>query len=276
MDNTSASLNAPISSKEHAKPIASVARALAILSSFDLASTEMGVSEIAHLVDLHKSTAYRLLTTLESEGFVNKTARSKYVLGRKAFELAAVAYGQGGLRRVVRAELQRLVERTRETAHLAVLDGAEILYVEKVESERALRMPSAVGHRQPARLTALGKAMLAHTSTDHLQRLCAHWRAEIGDAQVDELIRGVRAVYRDGYALDVEELEPGLMCVAAPVLTQSREAYAAVSIAGPVTRLRDNVEQEASYVRECCDSLSSQLGASVEWLGNYRISPDES
>ena len=246
-------------------------RALAILSSFDLDHSEVGVSQVAELVGLHKSTAHRLLATLESQGFVSKTERSKYVLGRKVFELGAVAYAQGGFHGIVLEELGRLVERTSETAHLAVLDDAEVLYLEKVESKRTLRMPSAVGRRQPAHRTALGKVLLAHLDDRGLERVHERRRDDSGAARADEFMRELQAVRADGYAVDHEEIEIGLVCIAAPVTTLSGEVCAAVSISGPKARLQDDVQDNALLVRECCGALSIRLGSSLEWLRSYRV-----
>lgn len=246
-------------------------RALAILSLFDLDHTEVGVSQVAELVGLHKSTAYRLLQTLESQGFVSKTERSKYVLGRKVFELGAVAYAQGGFHGIVLEELGRLVERTNETAHLAVLDDAEVLYLEKVESQRTLRMPSAVGRRQPADRTALGKVLLAHLDARGLRRLRELRCEQFDEECADGFMRHLQTVRANGYAVDHEEIELGLMCIAAPVTTLSGEVCAAVSLSGPTSRLHDDVEEKALLVRECAGALSIRLGANLSWLRSYRV-----
>lgn len=251
-------------------------RALAILSSFDLDHAEVGVSQVAELVGLHKSTAHRLLATLESQGFVSKTERSKYVLGRKIFELGAVAYAQGGFHGIVLEELGRLVERTNETAHLAVLDDAEVLYLEKVESKRTLRMPSAVGRRQPAHRTALGKVLLAHLDPGGLDRLHQRRHEDSGADRADAFMRELQAVRADGYAVDHEEIEIGLVCIAAPVTTLSGEVCAAVSISGPKARLEHDVDENAMLVRECCGALSIRLGSSLEWLRSYRVEAERS
>ena len=251
-------------------------RALAILSSFDLDHSEVGVSQVAELVGLHKSTAHRLLATLESQGFVSKTDRSKYVLGRKIFELGAVAYAQGGFHGIVLEELGRLVERTRETAHLAVLDNAEVLYLEKVESKRTLRMPSAVGRRHPAHRTALGKVLLAHLDSGGLDRLHERRREDSGTERAEAFMRELQAVRADGYAVDREEIEIGLMCIAAPITTLSGEVCAAVSISGPKARLANDVEGNALLVRECCGALSIRLGSSLEWLRSCRVEAERS
>jgi IclR family transcriptional regulator, KDG regulon repressor len=255
--------------------VTSVVRALSILSAFDLDRAEVGVSQVADLVGLHKSTPHRLLATLESQGFVSKTKRSTYVLGRKIFELGAVAYTQGGFHGIVLEELGLLVERTNETAHLAVLDDVEVLYLEKVKSKRTLRMPSAVGRRQPAHRTALGKVLLAHLQAAGLERLHDRRRQDSGPARANAFMRELHAVRGEGYAVDREEFEVGLVCIAAPI-TRSGEACAAVSISGPKARLGHGVEAKATLVRECCSALSIRLGSRLEWLCSYRVETERS
>jgi DNA-binding IclR family transcriptional regulator len=256
--------------------VTSVVRALAILSVFDLDHSEVGVSQVAERVGLHKSTAHRLLRTLESQGFVTKTARSKYVLGRKIFELGAVAYAQGGFHGIVLEELGRLMERTEETAHLAVLDDVDVLYLEKVESQRTLRMPSAVGRRQPANRTALGKVLLAHLDPMELSRLRRRLHDDADPLADDALMRELQTVRADGYAVDREKIEKGLMCIAAPVTTLAGEVCAAVSVSGPASRLHDDVEGKALLVRECCGALSIRLGSGLGWLRSYRVEAERS
>jgi DNA-binding IclR family transcriptional regulator len=245
-------------------PVEAVRRALRILSCFSLERPEIGVSDLARELGLHKSTIHRLLTTLESEGFIRQTQDSRYALSWKLFELGAAVPAWQGIRQLVLNVLNPLVTTTGETAHLAVLDGEEVLYLEKVESRHRLRMPSAVGRRVPAYCTALGKAMLADLDGQARERILArapfpaltrHTRTTAA-ALRSELTR----VRTQGYALDEEELEDGLMCVAAPVRDASGMTCAAISIAGPASRIGRRLESDIDAVRAAAKQLSQQLG----------------
>src|SRR2546422_7790744 len=117
-------------------PVESVRRALGVLRCFRVEQPELGVTEIARELQLSKSTVHRLLATLEAEGFVHHPNGSRYVLGWRAFELGAAVPAWSAIRQPVLRRLEALAASTGETAHLAVLDEGQVLYIEKVESDR--------------------------------------------------------------------------------------------------------------------------------------------
>jgi len=219
---------------------------------------------------MHKSTVYRLLTTLEEEGFVYQVDGSRYALGWRAFELGAAVSPWQAIRQPVLRVLESLVDQTRETAHLAVLDEGEVLYIEKVEAPRSLRMPSAVGRRVPVHCTALGKVLLAGLKDETVRTMIyssplrAFTRNTITDP--DRLREEIQLVRRQGYAVDREEIEEGLMCVGAPLIDDQGQTCAAISISGPSTRILRRLERHADAVREACRSLSDELGANARRL----------
>jgi DNA-binding IclR family transcriptional regulator len=261
-----------------ARDAGSVVRALRMLSAFDGEKPDLGVSEIARKVGLPKSTAHRLLHSLEAEGFVRRLSGSRYVLGWKLFELGTRVQEQGGLQSVVIEELSRLVTRTSENAHLAILDGGAVLYLEKVESPRSLRMPSAVGQRVPAHCTALGKVLLASLPDQQVgliskeHGLPAFTPATLTDFRA--LQDHLQMVRERGYAIDREEFEEGLLCIAAPIRNETNEVCAAVSISGPATRLDERIEDLAATVQECSEALSHKLGHAMAWLSNSGRGPE--
>jgi len=258
------------------QPVESVRRALRILRCFNIEADELGVSDIARKLGMHKSTVHRLLTTLEMEGFVHQVEGGRYALGWKLFELGEAVRGLQSTREVILRHLESLVGLTSETAHLAVFDDGDVLYVEKVESERPLRMPSSVGKRVPAHCTALGKVFLSGLSDtalwtqiySPLSRFTPH---TITDP--DELRTEVTKVRDRGYAIDHEEIEEGLMCVAAPIVDDRNVICAAVSIAGPVTRVGRQTDDIISAVLDTCSQLSAALGPKARHLGELATAP---
>jgi IclR family KDG regulon transcriptional repressor len=244
--------------------VEAVRRALQILTCFSLDRPELGVSDLARELGLHKSTIHRLLATLESEGFIRQTDTSRYALSWKLFELGAAVPAWQGVRHLVLNALTPLVTATGETAHLAVLDGEEVLYLEKVESSHRLRMPSAVGRRVPWYCTALGKAMLADADERHLEQVLARAPFPALTLHTRTTAAALRAelarIRIQGYALDNEELEDGLMCVAAAVRDPGGGTCAAISIAGPASRIRRRLKPHIDAVRAASAQLSHELG----------------
>jgi DNA-binding IclR family transcriptional regulator len=218
------------------------------------------VSELARRADLPKSTAFRLLACLEEAGYVDRMGTA-YCLGRRLFELGnQIAYCQpSGLRDIALPYLCELYERAHHIVHLAVLDGVDVLYLEKLFGHDPTKAPSHVGRRVPAACCALGKAMLAFGPPQSvrdviekgLQRRTPYTIA-YPKLFLDELAR----VRKDGVAYDREEVALGLTCVAAPVLRGER-AVAAVSVSGPTGRF--DPATMVNPVRKAAAAIADQL-----------------
>jgi DNA-binding IclR family transcriptional regulator len=217
----------------------SVGKALALLDALGAGGLSLGVSELARRVDLPKSTAFRLLSCLEEGGYVVRRAR-EYSLGRRLFELGnQIAYCQpSGLRDIALPFLSDLYERTHQTVHLAILDGVDVLYLEKLFGHQSTKSPSHVGRRVPATCCGLGKAILAFSSPAVVDEVIAHglpprtrYTISINQLFLQELAQ----IREQGVAFDREEVALGLTCVAAPILHGDR-AIAAISVTGSTTR----------------------------------------
>lgn len=253
--------------------VESVRRALRVLGAFSLDRPEVGISEIGEELGMHKSTVHRLLATLEVEGFVRSTDQGRYVLGWRVLELGAAVSAGGEIREKILDTLSHVVRSTGETAHLAVLDGGEVLYVEKVESERTLRMPSSVGRRLPAHVTALGKVLLSGLEESaRLKLIYGRELAPLTDRSIvdpDELRKAVAQAGERGYAIDDQEIDDGLICIAAPVTEPGGEISAAISISGPVSRVEPNLDAFIEVVVEAAAELSRQLGPQAGLLRGH-------
>lgn len=253
-------------------PVEAVRRALWILRCFSLERSELGVGDLARELGLHRSTIHRLLSTLEAEGFVRHADGGRYTLGWAVFELGAAVPLWPGIRQLVLDILTPLVASTGETAHLAVLDGGEVLYLEKVESSQRLRMPSAVGRRVPSYCTALGKVLLAGLDDRSLAEVLGRtsFKAMTPHTLTDAATvrRQLAQVRAQGYALDAEELEDGLMCVAAPVMDTEGITRAGISIAGPTSRIGRHLERHICAVQAASKRLSLRLGPHAERLAD--------
>ncbi|MFE3052526.1 IclR family transcriptional regulator [Nocardia sp. NPDC059239] len=219
----------------------SVAKALALLSSFTPHHLTMGVTEIARRANLPKSTAHRLLSVLVEWEMITKRG-TEYSPGGRLTELAALSAQPDtqDLRRVALPYLLDLYEMTHETVNLCVLVGDDVLYVDKIHGHNCVNSPALVGARLPAANTAVGKALLAFSETAVVDRVARNLRPATSSSisSPAQLARELAAIRRTGIAYDRQETRPGLSCIAAPVRSWSGTVVAAVSISGSVQRFQ--------------------------------------
>ncbi len=248
------------------KTIGSVQRAMDILNLFTGQSPELGTTEIAKAQGLHKSTVASLVYTLEANGYLIQNPETrKYRLGYKLVERASALLEQVEIRQVAYPFLLDLRNRWNETVNLAVLDGSEIVYVERFLGTKALGMRSEVGYRAPAHCTALGKAILACYPIAHMQAFIKqHGLAAITPKTItdpEQFCAELEKTRERGYAIDDEENEVGGRCVAVPIFDHDSVAVAAVSISAPAARLPlDQVADAGNMVRETAKGISRNLG----------------
>jgi DNA-binding IclR family transcriptional regulator len=243
-----------------------VDRIVDILETFLWLGPELGVSEISRALGLKKATAHRLLASLRQRNMVMQDPTTRrYRLGGKLWELGTLATNQVDWVARVKPYLEELTAQTGETSHLAVLSDGEVLYIEKVEGSHSLRMPSQVGRRLPFHCTGVGKALVAYYPEDILEGLIArrglarHTRNTITDAA--ELRKELARTRERGFSIDNEEIEDGLACVGAAIRDHTGHVVAAVSIAGPSSRLRvDARPGPADAVLRAAHSISRALG----------------
>lgn len=244
--------------------LGSVANAAKVLKSFTPKAREWGVSDLARRLGIAKSTAHRLLATLTDEGLLEQDPISgRYRLGLAAFDMAAAAQSMD-LHEAVMTPLTDLRNRTGETVQVAVLDGREVVYVERLDSPNTLRLFLEVGRRNWAHRTGCGKALLAFLPPDQLERILRGWKpeAETPHTITDvDVLRAHLAEARDrGYATNRHESEIGVVSVAAPIRDASGRAVAAISVAGPAERLEPHELKLAYATMEVAATISRRLG----------------
>ena len=247
--------------------IQSVERAVAILNAFSAEEPELGVTELADRLDLHKSTVHRFLVNLEAAGLVERNRHTaRYRLGLRIFELGGLVLQQMSLWDEALPFLEGLVRDSGETGHLAVLDGGEAVYIEKVEARKALRIPSAIGRGYPAHATSLGKLLLAHLTADARDLVLAERGLSRCTPNTitgrDRLNTELDLIRSQGFAVDDEEYEEGLRCIGAPIVGHTGHVVAAIGIGGPVTRVTpQRVGELAELVMSAAASLSRRMGS---------------
>jgi IclR family transcriptional regulator, KDG regulon repressor len=215
------------------------------------------------------------LGLLRTDRFLNSLAKLEYarqdpLSGRysptlKLFELGSTVLESRGMWEEIDPIVERLARDTEETVHLAVLDEGRMVYIRKIESTKTLRvsMRSKVGHSAPLHCTGVGKCLLAFAPVDVQQSvLRAPMERFTKDTITDvETLRAeFEAARRDGFALDNQEHNEGVRCVAAPVFGPGRRSVAAISVSGPTVRITDErVPELLSRVREAAEAISERL-----------------
>ncbi|PAE23725.1 IclR family transcriptional regulator [Bacillus sp. 7894-2] len=251
---------------ERENMVKSVSRALDIITLISLKKNGLGVTEIANQIDINKSSVYRILSTLVQYGYIEQdTETGKYKLGYKFLEISSKLLESIDLRAEARPFLQELENETNEVIHLVVYDQGEVVYIEKLEGNETLRMHSKVGKRAPMHCTSVGKAILAHLPSsivfDILERkgMPVHTDKTITDK--DEFMKELGQVRQKGYALDLEENEYGITCVAVPIFDHLGKVIAAVSISGPTIRMTDDrLDALKSIMVKTGKDISTRLG----------------
>ena len=230
----------------------------------------VSLGDISANLGLPKGTVHRILSSLSLYGFIRQEEKSKnYFLGLKIMDLGTLLANQLDLRRTAEPVLMTLAEKTRETVHLVVLDKGEIVYIDKIEFQQdsgGLKMASRLGARNPAHSCAVGKVLLSYQSEDALDEFIRDKGLTPRTANtlidVRRFKEHIGQVRTQGYAVDDEENERGIRCVAAPILNEKGVAVAAISISGPSFRITKKIIQDSFRhdVIEAGFEISHRLG----------------
>jgi DNA-binding IclR family transcriptional regulator len=240
-------------------------RAFAVLDLLGESETPLGLAQVASSLQLHKSTAHRFLMVLERHHMVERTANGKFRLGLRLFDFGNRAIEQYDLRDRAQPHLRRLVAETEETAHLCILEQARVIYIDKIEPGRSVRMITRIGSSNPVHCTSVGKAILAFLPEERMNDVIRRTRFErythrtIGSSEA--LRAEIEKTRRRGYAVDDEEFEEGLRCIAVPVLDSQRFPVAAVSVSGPSFRVTaQKLPSIANHLLQCVRGISLDMG----------------
>ena len=244
--------------------LSSVRNAARVLKAFSRADRELGVSQLARRLGLGASTAHRLLATLTDEGLLERGEHGGYRLGLQVYELGVTVFPNLDLHEAALPVLASLREATGETVQMGVLDRLDVVYVERLEGPRTVRMFDRAGHRLPAHATGTGKVLLAHLPAKVLHARLADWRPvrltphTITDRGV--LLDQLQRVAERGWAQNVEEGALGAVSVAAPVRDDTGAVIAAISVVGPVSRARRTLPRHRAAVIGAAALISTRIG----------------
>jgi len=246
--------------RREAPTVESVDRALRMLEALSRHGSGASLDELASSLALPKSSLHRTLAALRGRGFATQREDGRYLLGPELLRIAFDFYDRLDVRVWLRPTLERLRAEVNETVHLGVLDGADVVYVDKLEPTHPIALSSKIGGRNPAHCTGVGKALLAWTyPTDAALRAWVEQHEPLARPTAKTihepaaLGREMTRIRTEGVAKDLEESEPGVRCVAAPVFFGGSTPVAAISISAPKERL------PAAAMRGVIDALRREI-----------------
>lgn len=241
-------------------------KAIAVLDIVASSDEPLRFTDILKHARQPRGTLHRQLSNLVEEGLLTLNRDHSYALGLRLLKFASRAWSGNRFRAITEPHLRRLQEATSETVHLGVLDGTQVIYLDKVEGRQAVRMYSQIGNASPAYCTGVGKAAMAVMPYDALcelaGRISFHRFTEHTLTSPEALLAEAAAIRERGIAFDREEHEKGIRCVAAPVHSTDRSFLAAISVTGPAYRLsEEKLESWAGLVRDTAGAIMEDMRA---------------
>jgi len=244
----------------------SIKKAIQMLNLFSAKAPEISLGELSKELKVHKSTAYRIAVTLVEGGLLRWNPRKgSYSLGLKILNLSDSLMSSLELRTLARPYLKKLVCEINETVHLAILDQGEAVYLDKLEAGRSIRIFSAIGKRAPGHCTALGKVLLADLPPEKIRlalsntNLKCYTPATI--TSIPALLDHLKEVREKGYALDLEEHEPLISCIAVPIKDFTRMTIAALSMTMIIKHsCNDSLKGYIPVMLEAGANISAEMG----------------
>ncbi|HEY0266993.1 MAG TPA: IclR family transcriptional regulator [Rhizomicrobium sp.] len=240
-------------------------RGLDVLDAISRGATSLGI--LAETLNLNRSTTHRLAATLVEQRYLSFTPRVGYALGPKLLELGYMARDQMSLPRIARDHIEILAAGTGDTVHLGVLDDTRALYLDKIPGRRRVEIRSRIGDRHPLRSTGLGKALILDLGETRWREL---YEAENRDGKhydvtLSAWLKRMREYAKFGYALDLEENEDRIRCVAAPVRDATEAIIGAISVSSAAQYMDDDrMKALAEEVRIAARAISRDMG----WRGD--------
>jgi len=239
-----------------------------VLKAFTSSQTTWGITALAGHLEISKSSTHRIVRTMAEEGLLDQDPDTgQYRLGLTMFDLAAAVPSHRGLHEAVLLPMTELRYRTGETVQVGVLDGRQVVYVERLDSPNTLRMFTDLGRRTDAHCTGSGKALLAFAPKSRREQILDGWslprKTQHTITSVQELRRELARIRRRGFSENRHESEIGVVSVAAPIRDSSGNCIAALSVAGPADRMDQTHDATTEAVAVLARTTSKRLG----WSG---------
>lgn len=250
---------------KHENSVQSIERALDIIESLSSEEKGLGVTEIADRVGLHKSTVHRLLATLNDRGYVEKNEEGSYQIGLKLIEVVSFFINSLELQTEARPHVAQISTELGLTSHLGVLDGDQVVYIERMDVYSGVKLYSQIGLRVHAYCSSLGKCLLSNFSKEELYKImrdCSFTKfTENTISSLDELYEELKDVRKKGYGMDNQEFDMNNRCIGAPIYDYKGEIIAAISASGPPNLLtEERIPSVSEYVMKKAGLISRSMG----------------
>lgn len=245
--------------------VQSVDRAISILKCFNERKRELKLSQISDELGLNKSTVHGIINTLKQHGLIEQDEKTqKYKLGLYLIGLGELVVSSINVRAIGYPIIEEVCQILEETVHAVVLDCTDVVYIDKKECDNSVRISTKIGSRNPAYCTADGKVMLAYLDLKKQTIIIPDDIPKFTPNTVtdkSEIMKGLVAIKERGYAIDNEEYETGLVCVAAPVFDHSGAVKYAISVTGPSLRMtQKKISESIKVLKDAAYKISYEIG----------------
>jgi DNA-binding IclR family transcriptional regulator len=248
------------------KQVKSILKVAAIIDLLTGSEEPLSLGTIAKELGIAKSTLHGLISTLVDVGYVAQDGETgRYLLGFRLFEIGSSVSRKWNERKIAYPYMQLLAEQTGETVHLAALDDGEVLYINKQESSNSIRIVTDTGVKLPAYCTGVGKVLLAGLNPVAFKKYAkgrdfVQYTANT-ITELDVLKAELNNIRSQGYAIDEQEYLEGLRCIAAPIFNHKGEVTSALSVAGPLLRMKgETFEEKKRHILDAARNVSKQMG----------------
>ncbi|WP_232699286.1 IclR family transcriptional regulator [Brevibacillus daliensis] len=242
--------------------ISSIHTAFKVIKCFSHKTQELGISEFAAILGKNRSTVHHIVLTMYNEGVLVRTPNRKYRLGTKLLSWGEMVHEQYKSFFMATPIIDNLVKRTNEIVHLAIIENEEVSYLIKKEPNKPINIATGIGTRQPLYCTGLGKALLAFQSKSFIDKVITKGMTKRTDNTIhtrEKLIQELTQIRKQGYAIDNEEFEEGLFCIAAPIRDYMGNVVCAISVTGPEFRMNtERLSIRTSIVMSNAMNISRQ------------------
>jgi len=245
--------------------VQSIDRAVAIIECFSVNKRELKLSEIANMLDLNKSTVHGIINTLKYHGFVDQDELTlRYRLGVRFIEFGDTVINSMSIRNVAFPVIDDICGKIEETVHIAMLDGSDVIYIEKKECTQSIKTSTKIGVRIPAYVTADGRIILCHMEKNKLMDIFPRCIKKLTANTVTDkhkMMQMFEEMKESGYALDNQETVKGIICVAAPIFDHEGNVKFSLSVTGPAMRLNeDKIKELIIIIKKAAYEISCRIG----------------